>query len=122
MGNELLGRCPICDEELKVTKLSCPTCHTHIEGDFSMCKFCRLTNEQKYFIEIFIKSRGNIKEIEKELGISYPTVRNRLENIISALGYQPEYKKESDKKIILEKLKNGDISTDEAIRLLRGQD
>ena len=122
MEKQVLGRCPVCDEELKVTKLSCPTCHTHIEGEFSMCKFCRLSKEQKYFIEIFIKSRGNIKEIEKELGISYPTVRNRLDTIISSLGYQPEYKKESNKKIILEKLTNGDISTEEAIRLLKGQD
>lgn len=121
MQKEVLGRCPVCDEELKVTKLSCPSCHTHIEGEFSMCKFCRLSNEQKYFIEIFIKSRGNIKEIEKELGISYPTVRSRLENIISSLGYQPKnYNNESDKKDILEKLKNGDITTDEAIKLLKG--
>src|SRR5699024_43761 len=111
---------PVCDEELNVTKLSCTNCHTHIEGNFSMCKFCRLTDEQKYFIEIFIKSRGNIKEIEKELVISYPTVRNRLETIISSLGYEPEYNNKDDKKDVLEKLKNGDITTDEAIRLLRG--
>lgn len=120
MEREVLGRCPVCDEELKVTKLSCSHCHTHIEGEFSMCKFCRLTREEKYFIEIFIKSRGNIKEIEKELGISYPTVRNRLEGVISSLGYKVEYKQEVDRKEILEKLKNGDISTDEAIKLLKG--
>lgn len=120
MQKEVLGRCPVCDDELKVSKLSCPNCHTHIEGDFTMCKFCRLTNEQKYFVEIFIKSRGNIKEIEKELGISYPTVRNRLEDIISSLGYKPDYNKDVDKKEILEKLKNGDITTDEAIKLLKG--
>ena len=67
MNREALGRCPVCGEELYVTKLSCPKCHTTIEGNFILCKFCKLTNEQKRFVEIFLKNRGNIREIEKEL-------------------------------------------------------
>lgn len=122
MKREVLGKCPVCGDELHVAKLSCHNCHTNIEGKFSLCKFCRLTDEEKSFVEIFIKSRGNIKEIEKEMGISYPTVRGKLENVIQALGYSPEYAEpEINKKEILEKLSRGEITSDEAIKLLQGQ-
>ena len=80
-------RCPVCDHEMKISKLTCTYCPTKIEGEFSSCKFCRLPAEQLIFMEAFIKCRGNIKEVEKELGISYPTVRNRLDSVIVALGY-----------------------------------
>ena len=123
MKKEVLGRCPVCGEELYVTKLSCHKCHTHIEGNFTLCKFCKLTKEQQDFVEVFIKSRGNIKEIEKELGISYPTVRGRLENVIEALGYSPKFEgPKVDKKEVLEKLNNGEISSEEALRLLQGEE
>jgi len=122
MKREMLGKCPVCGEELQVTRLSCNNCHTTIEGSFSACRFCRLTNEQKNFLEVFVKNRGNIKEIEKELGISYPTVRNRMEDLIEALGYKPKYSEPKiNQKEILEKLNNGEISSEEAIRLLRGE-
>lgn len=121
MKREVLGKCPVCGDELSVTTLSCHTCHTHIEGDFSLCKFCKLNDEQKNFVELFLKNRGNIKEIEKELGISYPTVRGKLENVIEALGYstKPEEIK-VDKKEILRRLDNGEITTEEALKLLQG--
>lgn len=123
MKKEVLGKCPVCGDELHVVKLSCNNCQTNIEGSFSLCKFCKLTDEQKSFVEIFIKSRGNIKEIEKEMGISYPTVRGKLENVIEALGYSPKYTEpEIDKKEILEKLSSGGITSDEAIKLLQGKD
>src|SRR5660397_276100 len=93
MKKEVLGSCPICDSELKVTELSCKRCGTKISGDFELCKFCQLDKEQKYFAEMFIKNRGNIKEIEKELGISYPTVRRLLDEVIESLGYKEEAKK-----------------------------
>lgn len=123
MKREVLGKCPVCGEELYVSKLSCHHCHTHIEGDFALCKFCKLTNEQKSFVEIFLKSRGNIKEIEKELGISYPTVRGRLENVIEALGYNPKYEESKvDKMEVLQRLNNGEITPDEALRLIQGEE
>lgn len=123
MKREVLGKCPVCDDELHVSKLSCHNCDTTIEGKFELCKFCKLSLEQKSFVEIFIKSRGNIKEIEKEMGISYPTVRNKLENVIESLGYSPKYPgPEIDKKEILEKLSRGEITSDEAIKLLQGED
>lgn len=123
MKREVLGKCPVCGDELFVSKLSCHNCHTHIEGDFSLCKFCKLTDEQKQFVEIFIKSRGNIKEIEKEMGISYPTVRGKLENVIESLGYNPKYSESKiDKKEILRKLDSGEITSDEALKLLQGEE
>lgn len=80
-------RCPVCNKELTISRLSCDHCNTKLEGDFTTCKFCKLPVAQLDFIEVFIKCRGNIKDVEKELGISYPTVRNRLDEAIHALGY-----------------------------------
>jgi len=121
MYKEVLGKCPVCDSNTEVTKISCNKCGTTIEGHFEMCKFCRLTPEQKSFIDAFIKCRGNIKEVEKELGISYPTVKNRLEDVASALGHKTvsEPQDNEKKKQVLDRLNNGEITVDEAIELLR---
>ncbi len=128
-------RCPVCDHELKISKLTCTYCPTKIEGEFSSCKFCRLPAEQLIFMEAFIKCRGNIKEVEKELGISYPTVRSRLDSVIEALGYGvdkervPENETEKEdlreeglrRQEILEALERGEISAQEATRQMRKQ-
>lgn len=118
MKKEALGKCPVCNEDLNVTRLECSHCNTAIEGNFTQCKFCKLDDNQKSFVEVFIKNRGNIKEIEKEMGISYPTVRNKLENIINELGYSPKPTSKLDKKEILAKLSRGEITADEAVKLL----
>lgn len=121
MKKEVIGFCPICNSQFKVSKLSCNNCHTSLEGSFELSKFDYLTVDQKYFAEIFIKNRGNIKEIEKELGISYPTVRKNLDSIILALGYNltnEEEEESNSKKEILDKLNKGEISADEAVELL----
>ncbi|MDR7869809.1 MAG: DUF2089 domain-containing protein [Tissierellaceae bacterium] len=120
MRREVIGKCPVCGDELKVTKLSCSSCDTHIEGNFDLCKFCKLSNEQKSFLEAFVRNRGNIKEIEKDLSISYPTVKNKLEDLVQALGYSSKYSEpEIDKKDILERLNNGEITSEEALKLLK---
>lgn len=122
MNIEVIGKCPVCDNNLSVTKLTCSDCNTSLEGDFNLCKFCRLSKEQKEFVEIFLKSRGNIKEIEKEMGISYPTVRGKLNQIIEDLGYESkESLEEIDRQSILEDLDRGNISSEEAIKLLKGR-
>ena len=122
MTKEVLGICPVCDNKLKVTQLSCKKCGTVISGEFELCKFCQLQKEQKYFAEIFIKNRGNIKEIEKELGISYPTVRRLLDEVIEALGYKEEAKKDAvNQGEILDKLSRGDITSEQAFKLLNGE-
>lgn len=120
MKRDVLGKCPVCDSHTEVSKISCNKCGTTIEGRFNLCKFCQLTKEQKSFIEVFIKNRGNIKEIEKELGISYPTVRGKLENVIEALGYTAEpVVTKTNKKEVLEKLSRGEITSEQAINLLK---
>jgi len=122
MIREVPGRCPVCGSFEEVTSVSCPACSTKIEGRFQLCRFCRLTEDQKVFLNAFIKCRGNIKEVEKELNISYPTVKNRLEDVASALGYGNDtYSGEDTKnqrKRILEMLDNNEITTSEAIEML----
>ncbi len=130
MEYKMPHRCPVCDHEMKISKLACTHCPTKIEGEFSSCKFCRLPAEQTVFIEAFIKCRGNIKEVEKELGISYPTVRGRLDSVIEALGYRVDKEKEKfnpqeeslRRQEILESLERGEISPQEATRQMRKMD
>ena len=124
MAYPVPGLCPICGQKLSVSELTCHHCETTIRGDFTSCRFCNLSAEQKYFVEVFLKSRGNIKEVERELGISYPTVRSRLDNILEAMGYKVEQggREESsqERRDILERLSRGDISAEDAVRLLKG--
>lgn len=121
--------CPVCQSTLVTTKLECPQCHTRVEGQFSGGRFARLTAEQLDFVETFLRARGNIKEVERELSISYPTVRSRLDAIVEALGdrpapaappAEPPAVKGEARKEILQRLNQGEITTDEALRLLRG--
>jgi len=122
MAGEALGKCPVCNNETEVTRINCNECGTIIEGHFHLCRFCKLTDEQKSFIDVFIKCRGNIKEVEKELGVSYPTVRNKLEDVAGALGYRSEASSNvnaENKKTVLEKLNTGELSVDEALALLK---
>ncbi len=119
----MIGRCPVCNEALEVTELQCPSCRTRISGRFDLCKFCKLESDQREFAEVFIKNRGNIREVEKELGISYPTVRNRLEGLIKALGYPvsdaSDDERGDQRKEIITKLSKGEITAQEAARRLR---
>ncbi len=117
---KLLSRCPVCSNKLKAIKLRCNSCNTVIENEFGLSKFDYLNNEQLYFIETFIRCRGSIKEVERELGISYPTVRAKLDEVIESLGYSvKETKVKQESKDILAALEKGDISVDEAISKLK---
>lgn len=121
------GNCPVCGEKLSITKLGCPKCHTSLEGDFEPCEFCRLPAEDLEFAKIFIKCRGNIKDVEKELGISYPTVRGKLDAVIRNLGFEvpsKEAARDNDfikvaKEEILEQLSKGEISPKEATERIK---
>lgn len=128
MANDVVGICPVCGSGLEVTEIQCPSCHTRLSGHFDLCKFCKLPPEQRSFAEIFIKNRGNIREVEKELGISYPTVRGRLEALIKALGYQVAQAEDESRldaarggqrKGILDRLAKGEVNAQEAARLLK---
>ncbi|WP_343208585.1 DUF2089 domain-containing protein [Anaerolentibacter hominis] len=118
---QVISRCPVCGRKLKVVKLQCENCDTAIENDFALSKFDYLSPEDLYFAETFLKCRGNIKEVEKELKISYPTVRSRLDDIIRKLGGRPDVPPPSVsvRKEILDALENGDITPEEALEQMK---
>lgn len=79
-------KCPVCRGRMLVTQLSCPSCESRLEGKFDSCLFCSLSPEESRFLMTFIKNRGSIKDVERELGVSYPTVRAALDGLILSLG------------------------------------
>jgi hypothetical protein len=89
MPHDVISTCPVCSGELAVTRLHCRSCGTTLEGEFSVGRFGRLTREQLVLLESFLRSRGNLRDMERELGISYPTVRSRVEALVRALGFGP---------------------------------
>lgn len=89
MPHDVISTCPVCSNELAVTRLHCRSCGTTLEGDFSVGRFGRLNREQLALLESFLRSRGNLREMERELGISYPTVRSRVEALVRSLGFGP---------------------------------
>lgn len=106
--------------DLIVTEIQSKEKDITVRGEFQLSKFDYLTKEQQYFIEVFIKNQGNIKQIEKELGISYPTVKKSLEEVTSALGYKVEDSKDDEKRIeIFEKIRKGELSIEDAEALLK---
>jgi hypothetical protein len=124
MANPVVAKCPICSEQLKVVRLECDSCGTRMEGSFSLGRFHALSPDQLEFLETFIRARGNFKDIERELGISYPTVRSRLDAMIRALGFpsQTEPDRESERrKEILRELAEGRIAADDAANLLESE-
>jgi len=86
MPHDAIATCPICSGELAVTRLHCRSCGTTLEGDFNVGRFARLSRDHFALLESFLRSKGNLKEMERELGISYPTVRARVEGLLRALG------------------------------------
>jgi hypothetical protein len=87
MAHDVIATCPVCSNELAITRLHCASCGTTLEGDFSVGRFGRLNRDQLALLESFLRSRGNLREMERELGISYPTVRSRVEALVGALGF-----------------------------------
>lgn len=116
----VVATCPVCQAALKVVRLECESCGTRLEGSFALGRFHSLSPEQLEFLEIFIRVRGNIKDIERELGISYPTARSRLDAVIRALGFEVprEDPTAERRKEILRELSEGKIGADDAVRLI----
>ena len=125
----LPSKCPVCDSPLEVTRLYCQTCDTTIEGHFNPASgpFAALTNEQLQFVLAFVRCEGRFNRLEDELNLSYPTLRNRLYEIIRALGYEPGKEEQptrlsaEERKRILDDLDQGKITSEQARRLLQGQ-
>jgi hypothetical protein len=115
----MMNECPFCKSELKISELTCSKCGTILRGDFRGCDFCKLAEEDLNFIKVFLKSHGSIKEVEKELGISYPTVKNRLNQIISSLGIETKGSLNKEERLeILGRLEKGELTLQQALSLL----
>ena len=126
----VFGKCPVCGEELTVTRLECRTCGTDIGGQFTIGRLARLDSEQMQFVETFIKTRGNAYKVGEELELPYSTVRARLTELIRAMGYEPgaEPKDETPiavspekRKSILDDVARGKISAEDAVKFLQGE-
>ncbi len=130
MARDVISTCPVCSSELSVTRLQCRGCGTAIEGDFSVGRFGRLGREQLALLESFLRARGNLKEMERELKVSYPTVRARVDALVRALGLADGTADLSDdgsdgpgalRRDVLERLARHEITADEAAALLRSR-
>ncbi len=132
MPHDVISTCPVCSGELSVTRLHCRSCGTTLEGEFAVGRFGRLTREQLALLESFLRSRGNLRDMERELGISYPTVRSRVEALVRALGFGPRDGEEAAdepatadrdaataRQSILERLANHEMTADEAATAIR---
>lgn len=124
----ILGTCPVCGETLEVTRLHCRSCDTTIDGHFNIGAFDRLSPEQLAFAELFIRREGKLSRMEADLGLSYPTLRARLNDLVRAMGYEvgqqeedlPFVVSDEDRRRILDDLAAGKLSSDEAVKRLQG--
>ncbi|MDD4578058.1 MAG: DUF2089 domain-containing protein [Anaerolineaceae bacterium] len=127
--NQLPKNCPICQGNVVVTRFFCPDCQTSVEGNFvaQQSPFQNLTADQMNFLLTFVRSEGRLNRMEEILGLSYPTLKNRLNDVIMALGFQPEKEvrfklSDSHRQQILYDLENGRIDSTQALRYLQGED
>ncbi|HEY75468.1 MAG TPA: DUF2089 domain-containing protein [Thermoflexia bacterium] len=114
--------CPVCHDDLLITRLVCRNCGTALEGRFTMGRLAQLTPDQLHFVEVFLRCEGKITRVQEELGLSYPTVRSRLEEVIRALGYEvgrDQADLEERRREVLERLARKEISAEEALHLLQ---
>ena len=122
-----LNKCPVCGEDLIVSRYHCESCDTTIEGRFENNAFPGLTSEQIEFVKTFLRCEGKINRMEDEIHLSYPTIRNLLLEVIRAMGYEPGKDgltevSEEKRRSVLDDLDSGRISAEDATRLLRGEE
>ena len=124
---KILEQCPTCSDRLIVTQLNCPSCETTIQGRYQPCPFCQLSPENLHFLEIFVRNKGNVKDMERELGVSYWTIRNRLNDVVEGMGLMNEESPETavgqaavaaQQRTILAQLEEGKLSVAEAAEQL----
>jgi hypothetical protein len=134
MRRDVISTCPVCEGELQVTRLNCTTCGTSIDGHFNVGRFGRLDREQLALLESFLRARGNLRELEREMSISYPTVRNRVEALVRALGLSdggaplPTETRAATtgltgaaRRDVLERLARHELTAEQAAAALRGE-
>jgi len=110
-------RCPSCGATLRVVRLECPVCQTDVTGSFDLCPVCRLDAENRTLFDAFMRARGNVKQVQRELGLSYPTVRQKIVEMFGAMGHGP---RPPEPRNVLQRVRDGEIDVDTAEALLRG--
>jgi hypothetical protein len=122
---KILEHCPSCGSDLMVTHLICPTCKTMIQGEYKPCPYCKLPPKRAELLEAFLKARGNLREMERELGISYWTIRRMIDDLIQELGFEErpigvdgQIGVEAQVQTVLDRLDRGEISADAAEAIL----
>ena len=110
--------CPVCNERLAVTRLSCPACDTELSGGFATCEFCVLSNEDRDVLRVFLASRGNMKELERHLNVSYPTARARFDALLAKIGIDRPAPAPPSRVELMEQVASGEIDIDEALKRL----
>lgn len=119
------GRCPTCEAQLGIRELGCAQCGTTIRGDWYTSPFQRLTSDQQAFLILFVRSRGNLSEVERALGVSYPTVRAKLEELIGVMADLPADAREmsgpasSSRREVLDRVARGELPASEALEILK---
>lgn len=116
-------KCPSCSGKLAVTELCCTDCKTTISGSFELPQLAALLPEDENFLRVFLAAHGSIKEVERQLGISYPTVKARLEALLNRLGLgslQQEVKRRRLQ--VLERLERGEVTAQDAIAQLKAME
>lgn len=120
-----INSCPSCEGELEIRELYCPTCDIQIRGRFSapeMAPAVKLLPEQQAFLRLFVMSRGNLSDVERSLGVSYPTVRAKLDDLIAAFTEEsaaPVEAEALDREEILARVSDGRLSPDDGMAMLR---
>lgn len=125
--HQVIGQCPICANDLFVSKLNCPACGTTLEGRFKLGAWHRLDAGQLHLLESFLQNQGKITWVVEDLGLSYPTVRSRLQGILAVLGLNPRHHSPDDlrqqvrqqRESILNELAAGQLTPDAAAELLQ---
>jgi hypothetical protein len=114
--------CPLCGEAIEVTRIRCTGCGSEIEGSFRAEGMSMLPAEYQKFIAVFLRHRGNIKAVEKELGISYPTINKMLDSINTMLkATAPLKEKPLTRKEILDSIERGEMSVKDATFILKSR-
>lgn len=111
--------CPVCNTRLAVTRLTCPSCETELSGAFAACEFCVLGDDDRDVLRVFLTSRGNMKDLERHLGVSYPTARARFDALLTKLGLEKTAAPAPLSRLeLMEQVARGEIDIDEAMRRL----
>jgi hypothetical protein len=113
------SNCPVCNHRLATTRLSCPECSTELSGGFTSCEFCVLSDEDRDVLRVFLASRGNMKDLERHLGVSYPTARARFDALLAKIGIDRGPATPSPTRVeLMEQVARGEIDVDQALERL----